>query len=310
MERHLRARIEHFADPGHPADGPDATGILRARLAANLAEGLKEQGDTCSARHEELNDSEDIGRVAAYLDGRLTGAEREAFLSSLAANPRLLADMRSSAGLLSVIEAEPQATPTELLVTANSIFASRTSPVARERWSFVWRHRPLSWALAGLLLLVLAPGALFFVEQGRYWRLRPETSPFMPETYSAPNLDRNVPRRAAPVPAEQPDRLQSNAPAYEPGPRWERNGTADQARSAPEVRSCDSEPVIETEPNAEPKRQNRLRSDTGPCPVSPVGAASAEKTLRSGVGNSESDIGVTRRIAPAASPPAVPAPAR
>src|SRR5439155_27080816 len=98
MERRLRAQFERLlVETVDCADG-DAAGALRARLAANVAEGLEEESRAASSNVED--DAEDLARAAAYLDSRLAGSEREAFLASLAASARRRADLASVVALL------------------------------------------------------------------------------------------------------------------------------------------------------------------------------------------------------------------
>ena len=173
----LRAQFERLlGEAGDRADGGVAD-VLRARLAADVAESLEDRGHTVPANVKD--DDEDPARAAAYLEGRLTDSEREACLLSLGADPRRRADLASAEAMLSAIEAEPKTTPSELLAKAGSLFAGRA--VHDRRLSLARRNRVIGWSLATLLLLVFVPSTLVLVGGRVDWPLHSETQLGRPE---------------------------------------------------------------------------------------------------------------------------------
>ena len=128
-------------------------------LLLNFAESLEDPAHTFLVNVE--NDIDDPARVAAYLEGRLTASEREAYLVWLAANPRRSADLASAVALLGAIEAKPKTVPSELLARAHSVFARRA--VHDHRPGLARRNHVVGWSLAALMLLVFVPSALVLV---------------------------------------------------------------------------------------------------------------------------------------------------
>jgi hypothetical protein len=153
----LKNKLERLLDePGAPADA------LRSRLAATLSEGL---GD------EQVPSSDsgmtDPASVAAFIDGELTGAEREKMLAALTRQPRLRADIESAAELVSAAASHPSEVPKALLARAREQFAP-VAPPAPERsasWSLslaaLFPRRRLAFAaLAALAIIVAVPAGL------------------------------------------------------------------------------------------------------------------------------------------------------
>ena len=88
----LRDHIERLLED-RKADRSDD---VRARLKADFAEGLGEPGRGATT-------ADDPARTAAFIDGRLSGSEREAFLAELARDPARRADLESAAELVSAM---------------------------------------------------------------------------------------------------------------------------------------------------------------------------------------------------------------
>src|SRR5204862_7143083 len=78
---------------------------VRARLAATFAEAL---GQSAGSRPPA---PEDIAQAAAFIDGRLQGHEREAFLASLSRDAGRRADLESAAALVESVEPNPIVPP-------------------------------------------------------------------------------------------------------------------------------------------------------------------------------------------------------
>ena len=267
MERRLRAQFERLlVETVDCADG-DAAGALRARLAANVAEGLEEESRAASSNVED--DAEDLARAAAYLDSRLAGSEREAFLASLAARARRRADLASVVALLGAIEVEPKTVPAELSARASSVFAARAVHGRSARPMLAWRNRAIGWSLATLTLLIFVPGALVVGSQVD-WPFHTEA---LLQSLGAPapgRLEQPVPA-AAPI---DPFKLKADAPTHEREP-------PNVARSAPQLRPCQAEPAAradERPAGLDAESAMRSSSHTVPCPP-PVGAADRGKML-------------------------------
>lgn len=297
MERHLRAQFERLlAEADDRTDG-DAAQPLRARLAADVAEALEDAISSASATGE--NDADDLTHAAAYLDGRLAGREREAFLTSLAANTRRRADLASAAALLSAIEAEPMTAPADLLARAGSVFAPRNARAERAWPRVAWRNRAVGWSLAALALLVFVPGALVLVTGRMDWPIRAEAPSNGWNTPTPPRLDAGIRRlpSAPPPPALKPEA-----------------DAAGQAREAVDIGRSEAEPNscgagLETETDrrtagvaAEKVIRPSLRR--APCPP-PTGAANAAKALDETSGNPEYGAAASRRNVPLTAPSAI-----
>jgi hypothetical protein len=304
MERHLRAQFERLlAEAGDRADG-DAADALQARLAADAAEALNDEVRTSSASAAGNHDAEDLARAAAYLDGRLTGPEREAFLTSLAASPRRRADLASAAALLGAIEAEPKTPPADLLARAGAAFAPHAGHGTVARRIFAWRNRAMGWSLATLALLIFVPGALLLVGGRVDWPFHPEAPLRSLDSSAPPRPDEAAPQPAAPAPVDAL-RPKAEAPAHA-------RESADMARSAQQPSSCETAPAAEVE---EPKAgldagsSARSASHTAPCPP-PIGAAERGKALDPMGADSEHGAAAANRRIPSATPSAILPPVR
>ncbi len=284
---HLRAQFERLL--GAVDDRPDSgvKDVVRARLAADVAESLEDPAHTVPANVE--NDDEDPARTAAYLEGLLTGSEREAYLVSLAANPRRSADLASAVALLSAIEAEPQTAPSELLARARSVFADRA--VYDHRLILARRNRVIGWSLVTLLLLVFVPGALVLVGGRVDWPLHSETHLRRLDASAPPPLAGGAPAIPGPVP-DTFSLKAAPAPQHEPG---------DVARAVPDLRSCDPTPAARTiTRSAGRDAENAMRSSsTAPCP--PIGAQAGKARDAGGI-NSENGAAAASQRAPIITP--------
>lgn len=274
MERHLRAQLERlFAEADDRADG-EAVHILRTQLTADIAEALDGAPHSWATAGGE-SDAEDLSRAAAYLDGRLTGPEREAFLSSLAANWRQRADLASAAALLADIEAAPKTVPARLLARAGSALAAGAAHGKSPRPVFTLRNPAVGWSLATLALLVVVPGALVVVG-GIYGPFR-SGAPSRVDALGPPRFEEAIPRLPAVAPA-QSLKPKSDAPTHAPEP-------ADLARSVPDSGSCEAGSEAKTaERRAEFEAGRPAHSRPyAHCPP-PIGAAETGKALdRTGV---------------------------
>jgi hypothetical protein len=284
---HLRAQFERLL--GAADDRPDGgiEDVVRARLAADVAESLEDPAPTVSANVE--NDDEDPARTAAYLECWLTGSEREAYLVSLAANPRRSANLASAVALLSAIEAEPKTAPSELLARARSVFADRA--VYDHRPILARRNRVIGWSLATLMLLIFVPGALVLVGGRIDWPLHSETHLRGLDASAPPPLAGGAPAILGPVP-ETFSLKAAPAPQHEPG---------DVARAVPELRSCDLAPAAGTVARSAGRdAENAVRSSsTAPCP--PI-KAEAEKARDAGGINLEKGAAAASQRAPIITP--------
>jgi hypothetical protein len=149
-----------LAEAGSGLDTP-AREALRARLAASLAQGLDSRS---GADRRAGGLADDLSDLAAFLDGRLTGAAREAFIQNLIEAPSRRAELDSAAALLDAVgDGVPVAH--ELLVQAAAKFApapvTPSATAAKPSW---WaRGRPGTRGIrlavtAVLALVVLVPG--------------------------------------------------------------------------------------------------------------------------------------------------------
>ncbi len=278
---HLRSQFERLL--GAADDRPDGgvEDVVRARLAADVAESLEDLAHTVPANVE--NDDEDPALTAAYLEGWLTGSEREAYLVSLAANPRRSADLASAVALLSAIEAEPKTAPSELLARARSVFADRA--VYDHRLILARRNRVIGWSLATLMLLVFVPGALVLVGGRVDWPLHSATQLRRLDASAPPPLAAGAPAIPGPVP-DTFSLKAAPAPQHEPG---------DVARAVPESRSCDATPAAKTiARSAGRDAKNAMRSSsTAPCP--PIGAEAGNARDVRGINSENSAAAASQR---------------
>ena len=216
MTENIKREIERLLD--EPGDRP-GTGPLRARLAATLSEGLETAAPDAEAS--------DQATLAAFVEGRLTGAERDRFVAALARNPSLRADAESSAALIQSITDNPTPMPKELLALAGALLEPaprprRAEPTSRWQLAAFLPRRPVAWALAAALaVLVLSPAALYV--GGRFGGVQPQTNG-EPELTSVPDADDDnsqPPQQACEdksKPAPKSETAQSNLPRESANP--------------------------------------------------------------------------------------------
>jgi protein SCO1 len=210
----LRDHIERLLDDSGPNAGKDPA---RARLKADFSEALTEGG----TRATEVSQPDDIARAAAFIDGSLTGSDREAFLAELARDPARRADLESAAALVEA--ADPAAAvPPYLRSWAQQLPQSPAATASQEPGRLsLWdrlrafgvlpspshRHRPV-WAGAAAVLLVAVVGSgVLLRDQDPMGKAPPEGAPAGAEFRS---IDRvapppaAAPERSAPPPAAAP----------------------------------------------------------------------------------------------------------
>jgi hypothetical protein len=163
MTDKIKGEIERLLE--EPDDLPAAgqpSSLLRARLAATMAEGL---ADAAAAADGEAIDA---ATMAAFIDGRLSAAELEEFTAAMAQQPSLRADMESVTALVDEIAEAPLKAPADLLARANARLVPAAAPArpaqSQSRWqlSALLPRRPVAWAMvAALLVLLLAPAVVF-----------------------------------------------------------------------------------------------------------------------------------------------------
>jgi hypothetical protein len=201
--------------------------LARARLAADFAEGLSGE-----AVDENIHPGE-LARIAAFLDGRLSGAERDALIVALTRDASRRADLASAVAVLDAAHAEPQsAVPSDLISRAVNEFApEKLSGVvsAQPQRTGRWHRRRIMWASAGATLLIAAavPSAWWVIDQ----RL---DSPPMRDDGSLPSRSA-VPERARHT-TDQPSPEQS---VRQGSPAVAGSGTEPAPASAPLQSLCD-----------------------------------------------------------------------
>ena len=127
--------------------------LLRAQLSRTISEGLG-QGSVAAGQWGEIDNAE----IAAFLDGSLSQAERDAVVTRLANDPAARAELAAAAALLDEIQAQPATVPAGLMVQAAGILAA--SEQNRPQVSAVavapvaWYRRSVAWS--GFALATLA----------------------------------------------------------------------------------------------------------------------------------------------------------
>jgi hypothetical protein len=133
------------------SDRLQALELLRAQLSRTISEGLG-QG-TVAGQWGEI----DNAQIAAFLDGSLSRAERDAVATRLASDPVARAELAAAVALLDEIQAQPATVPAGLMGRAAGILAA--SEPNRPRVSaavtpVAWYRRSIAWS--GFALAVLA----------------------------------------------------------------------------------------------------------------------------------------------------------
>jgi hypothetical protein len=166
MTDRIKHEIDHLLDDACAGSDGEASRRLRAKLAATLSEGLND-----SAENQPGPGGSNLASMAAFVDGRLTGAELEEFLGTLAGQESLRADSESAADLVSSISAAPRQVPEALLARARAELTPASPSPSRSsaRWGFSLasllphlapRQRLAFAALAALVVVSLVPAGL------------------------------------------------------------------------------------------------------------------------------------------------------
>ncbi len=273
----LRDHIERLLED-RKADRSDD---VRARLKADFAEGLGEPGRGATT-------ADDPARTAAFIDGRLSGSEREAFLAELARDPARRADLESAAELVSAMDQRAQV-PAHLMTWAQQLGPGEVAAPGQETpragfWdrlrafefmpSLSRRHRPVWAGVAAVLLVAVVGSGVLMHEQGAM-REPPSTGP----SPSADARFRSVdpPPPPAQAPAAQPRAGQPPAaqpPAAQPPAAPSPGGAVTAARPQPAPPPAATGPAPKSAAAPPPaadalaSRQERI----APTPVQP-GAA-------------------------------------
>src|SRR5262249_10921188 len=108
-----------LAEDDGPSDRGEGRGLLCARLARDMSEGL-EQGACMHGEGEE--GAIDRARIAAYLDCALSQAERDSVAVKLASDPAMRSELASALLLLHGLDERTAALPAGLLARATGIF--------------------------------------------------------------------------------------------------------------------------------------------------------------------------------------------
>jgi hypothetical protein len=186
-------------------DRRDGSVDLRAQ-AAGPGDTLHPPG-TASAGPEPTKDFDDLAHLGAYLDGRLSGPEREAFLRALSTSPGLRADLISAAALIADLDTQSEKAPAELLTRARSAFGDQPNRGWNRLRILLDRGPAAGFAVAALVLLCL-PISLLLVDGRVNW----------PFGLGGPSRSLD-----APAPASL-DALTPGPPAARPGPAWQSDG--------------------------------------------------------------------------------------
>jgi hypothetical protein len=207
-------------------DRRDGSTDLRAKLSAGLGEALDPPGAACAGSER----TKDIAHVAAYLDGRLSDPEREAFLRALSTSPAERADVISAAALIADLDTGSEKVPAELLTRARSAFGDQPHQPWNRLRILLDRSPAAGFALAALVLLICLPVGLLLVDGHLDWPFGIEGPSRSLNAPAPASLDALTPglSTAAPEPARK-----SNADA---GAGIRR--TSDSARS--EQGSCET----------------------------------------------------------------------
>jgi hypothetical protein len=162
----MTERLSHelaalLAEDAGRSDRVGARGLLRARLARSISEGLEQAPEPGVGEAGTI----DPARVAAYLDCSVSRAERDAVAAKLAQDPVVRSDVTSAVRLLGTLEAPPEAIPAGLVARAVGILAMTQAPAAGRAPIAIWWRRPATWSAvaAVLLVAVLAPAVVSMV---------------------------------------------------------------------------------------------------------------------------------------------------
>jgi hypothetical protein len=189
MTDRIKREIERLLDePGEAPAAGQGSDRVRSRLAATFSEGLADPSAAASD-----GDAGNPAAVAAFVDGKLTGAARDRFASALAQQPSLRADVESAAHLVSSVADSPAEVPKHLLARAGAQFAPappRPATQVRSRWTFsladVLPRRRLVLAMAAVLaVIVIIPTGMMISDRFGEPGGEPELSGVEPDTEAA-----------------------------------------------------------------------------------------------------------------------------
>src|SRR5262245_37594988 len=270
----LRDHIERLLEERQPGR---SDGSVRARLAADFSEGVEQPGKSAAA-------TDDVARAAAFIDGRLSGSEREAFLAELARDPARRADLESAAALVEAAD-KVAPVPAELLAWAQQLGESPAAAVSQDAaraglWerirafeflpSLSRRNRPVWAGVAALLLVAVVGSGVRMPEQA------PTSEPPPPSDTQFRSIDRSRPQ-GAPPPTSQPQ-----APAG--------GTTAARPQAAPsEARSAPPAPTAPVPPSPQMRAERSDQLATAPAVIQPGAALGAAFRLTDQNGSPVSD---------------------
>lgn len=252
MNRDLKREIERLLDD--PAAGETAN-LLRARLAATLSEGLS--APDASAEANEM----DTASMAAFIDGRLTDAERDTVAATLARHPGLRHDLESAAALVSSVADAPVEVPGHLMARAGAQFApAAPRPTERPRWQLSWllpRRRMALVAAVALAVIVIAPASLMISS----W-LQPHVNG-EPDLTSAPDDDDDSQAQSC------EDKTKAKPAAEQP--------KSDSAAPAAEQTKSDAAELKDAASSASAPNSSATAPKNDPCATPPGDVGNSEK---------------------------------
>jgi hypothetical protein len=157
MNERLSDEMALLLDEGQLSEISEARALLRARLAANIAEALEPDSGRNGHSH-----NPDYAAIAAFLDGAASPAEREAMAASMADDPAGRSDLVSAMAVLESADLQAEAPPPHLVARAANIFAPPAAPAIHgggwiKPLLAVSRWRPAArYGFATVMLVALA----------------------------------------------------------------------------------------------------------------------------------------------------------
>ena len=150
----MTERLSHelaslLAEDDRSSDRSIQRELLRARLVGNLSEGLGQVGQ----RDDRPTDH---ARVAAFLDGSLSGPEWEDVAVGLAADAATRSDMAATAAFLDEVDARSAALPAGLLARATDVLAAEAGGSRRPSVigsTVSWYRRTMIWSVPAAAML-------------------------------------------------------------------------------------------------------------------------------------------------------------
>jgi hypothetical protein len=260
-ERLCQEVAQFLAEHNGRDDDRRATGLVRARLAVNLAEGLDREvtgpGDPASA-------VDDPAHLSAFLDQGLPPSEWNAVVDTLAQDPMRRAEASSAAAFLDDIEGACPPLPAGLETRAAETFghlasAEQGRPVGQRRWSALWP--PLSVLRPGLaavvLVAVLTPLALPLIWHARDASVEDTDSNPVVRSLSRPGAGKGTP-------ADKSSGTPATTPSCEPGVN-----TAQGDRPAGDTHKTETESADRGKPEEAAGMQSPDLSVDDPCRSKP-----------------------------------------